>query len=81
MALAHDRYLVTGCSDNELRFFALRSTSNTDDNDALMFPPLTDEMMDGEQVISTIIIFATSSSISDLGSYSCSTSRFSGSTK
>ena len=24
MALAHDRYLVTGCSDNELRFFALR---------------------------------------------------------
>lgn len=27
MALAHDRYLVTGCSDNELRFFALRSTA------------------------------------------------------
>jgi hypothetical protein len=27
MALAHDRYLITGCSDNELRFFALRSTT------------------------------------------------------
>ena len=27
IALAHDRYLITGCSDNELRFFALRSTT------------------------------------------------------
>ncbi|CAM2727307.1 unnamed protein product, partial [Rotaria socialis] len=27
IGLAHDRYLITGCSDNELRFFALRSTA------------------------------------------------------
>jgi len=51
MALAHDRYLVTGCSDNELRFFGLRSTANMDDDsDALMFPRLTEELMDGEQI-------------------------------
>lgn len=37
MALAHDRYLITGCSDNELRFFALRSSK--DENDAFLFPP------------------------------------------
>ncbi|CAF0863198.1 unnamed protein product [Adineta steineri] len=49
IALAHDRYLITGCSDNELRFFALRPTI-IDDDDALMFPPLTDEITSEDQI-------------------------------
>jgi hypothetical protein len=48
MALAHDRYLITGCSDNELRFFALRSSK--DENDAFLFPPSNAEEEDREQV-------------------------------
>ncbi|CAF1066226.1 unnamed protein product [Adineta ricciae] len=49
IALAYDRYLITGCSDNELRFFALRSTI-ADEDDALMFPPMTDEITNEDQV-------------------------------
>ncbi|CAF4418419.1 unnamed protein product, partial [Rotaria sp. Silwood2] len=49
IALAHDRYLITGCSDNELRFFALRSTT-TDEDDSFMFPPKKDEQTSEDQV-------------------------------
>ncbi|CAF3512285.1 unnamed protein product [Rotaria sp. Silwood1] len=49
IALAHDRYLITGCSDNELRFFALRSTT-TDEDDSFMFPPRKDEKTSEDQV-------------------------------
>ncbi|CAF3636332.1 unnamed protein product [Rotaria socialis] len=50
IALAHDRYLVTGCSDNELRFFALRSTK-TDEDDTFVFPPMQDEKTNEDQVL------------------------------
>ncbi|CAF4198017.1 unnamed protein product, partial [Rotaria sordida] len=49
IALAHDRYLITGCSDNELRFFALRSTT-TDEDDTFTFPPMNNEKTSEDQV-------------------------------
>ncbi|CAF0782132.1 unnamed protein product [Didymodactylos carnosus] len=41
IAIAYDKYLITGCSDNELRFFALRSiTDESIAEDDMMLPPI-----------------------------------------
>ncbi|CAF4252679.1 unnamed protein product, partial [Rotaria sordida] len=37
------------CSDNELRFFALRSTT-TDEDDTFTFPPMNNEKTSEDQV-------------------------------